>query len=196
MSRDRYRAAEFVAGAHELSQLPADRGREVAFAGRSNSGKSSVLNALTGNRKLARASKTPGRTRQINFFAMDDARRLVDLPGYGYARVDAALRRHWEKTLADYVEMRESLRGIVIVMDARHAFTAADELMLELAAGCGRPAHVLLNKCDKLSNQEARNTLAAAKTRLAAGQGGVQLFSALRGTGVPELRAQLDAWLE
>lgn len=190
-----YRQANFLMGVHSLAQLPPDRGREVAFAGRSNAGKSSVLNTLVGNRKLARISKTPGRTQQINFFGLAEDLRLVDLPGYGYARVAAAKRKHWGKTVSGYMKARESLCGIVIIMDARHPMTELDLQMLEWSGATGTPVHVLLNKADKLSPGAARLALQKARREPALAGAGVQLFSATAGSGVRELRAVVDRWL-
>lgn len=195
MSEADYRRARFLRGAHSLTQLPPDHGREVAIAGRSNAGKSSVLNALVGNRRLARISKTPGRTQQINFFGLADNHRLVDLPGYGYASVPEAKRKLWGKTVSGYMKSRESLRGVVIVMDARHPMTELDLQMLEWSAATGKPVHVLLNKSDKLSTKAARLALRQAGREPALAGAGVQLFSAADGRGVRELRAVLDQWL-
>jgi len=195
MKDHRYHQTRFLTGARELHQMPADRGLEVAFAGRSNTGKSSVINALTGRSKLARTSKTPGRTREINFFAVSAQARLVDLPGYGYARVPASLKAHWAATLAGYFATRTSLKGLVIIMDARRPLTAPDRQMLALARDAGCPVHIVLNKADKLPGAEGRRTLARARAELAPADARIQLFSALKGTGIDELRGRLDAWL-
>ena len=195
MSEAPYRQARFLLGVHDLAQLPPDRGREVAFAGRSNAGKSSELNCLVGNRRLARISKTPGRTQQINFFGLTDSLRLVDLPGYGFARVPVAQRRHWGKTVSEYIRSRESLCGIVIIMDARHPMTELDVQMLEWGRAAGKPMHVLLNKSDKLSGSVARQVLKEARLEPALAGGAVQLFSATAGSGVRELHGVLDGWL-
>ncbi len=189
--------ARFLIGARKAAQFPSDEGSEVAFAGRSNAGKSSALNAVAGLRSLARTSKTPGRTREINFFDLDDARRLVDLPGYGYARVSDEERRRWARTVEQYLEARRSLRGLVLVMDVRHPFTDFDERFLAWCHGLHRPVHVLLTKADKLSKSRAQASLVIARRHPAVGRGEmtVQLFSALKRKGVERLQAQLASWL-
>ena len=193
-----YRQAQFLKGVARLSGLPVDSGREVAFAGRSNAGKSSVINALTGRAALARISKTPGRTQQINFFVLDDEQhRLVDLPGYGYAKVPLAVKRQWASLVEGYLNSRRSLQGVVLLMDARRPFTDADSQLLEWCVHAGLATHVLLNKADKLSRGAGARVLDDARKRLApAGdEHRVQLFSATRKTGIDELGARLDAWL-
>jgi len=193
-----YRQAQFLKGVARLSALPADVGVEVAFAGRSNAGKSSVINALTGRAALARISKTPGRTQQINFFVLDDQQhRLVDLPGYGYANVPVAVKRQWGRLVEGYLSARDSLRGVVLLMDARRPFTAADSQLFEWCVHAGLATHVLLNKSDKLSRGAGARVLADARKRLAplGDEHRVQLFSASRKTGIDELGARLDAWL-
>ncbi len=193
-----YRQAQFLKGVARLSGLPVDSGREVAFAGRSNAGKSSVINALTGRAALARISKTPGRTQQINFFVLDDEQhRLVDLPGYGYAKVPLAVKRQWASLVEGYLNSRRSLQGVVLLMDARRPFTDADSQLLEWCVHAGLATHVLLNKADKLSRGAGARVLDDARKRLApAGDAHrVQLFSATRKTGIDELGARLDAWL-
>jgi GTP-binding protein len=192
-----YRQARFLKGVARLSALPADAGAEVAFAGRSNAGKSSVINALTGRASLARISKTPGRTQMLNFFVLDDDRRLVDLPGYGYANVPAAVKRRWAALVEGYLSTRRSLAGVVLLMDARRPFTDADLQLLDWCRHSGVATHVLLNKADKLSRGAGARVLADARKRLAAlaDDHDVQLFSATRKTGIEELGARLDAWL-
>ncbi|NIM29306.1 MAG: YihA family ribosome biogenesis GTP-binding protein [Gammaproteobacteria bacterium] len=191
-----YRQARFLKGVARLSALPPDAGAEVAFAGRSNAGKSSVINALTGRASLARISKTPGRTQLLNFFELDDARRLVDLPGYGYANVPMAVKRRWASLVEGYLSARRSLVGVVLIMDARRPFTDADMQLLEWCRHAGVATHVLLNKADKLSRGAGARVLAEARERLAAGNGDqVQLFSATRRRGIEALGARLDAWL-
>ncbi len=189
-----FAAARFVTAAASLDQLPPERGLEVAFAGRSNAGKSSVINRLTGRRALARTSRTPGRTQQIVVFELDAARRLVDLPGYGYARVPEAVRARWGRVIERYLTTRRCLAGIVVVMDARHPFTALDLEMLAFCAAAGRPTLILLNKCDKLSNNAAQAALAAAQKR--APEAAVALFSAATGRGLETLVATLEGWLD
>ena len=196
--REVYRQACFSKGVTRLSALPADSGSEVAFAGRSNAGKSSAINALTGRASLARISKTPGRTQMLNFFVLDDdAHRLVDLPGYGYANVPVSVKRRWAALVEGYLVARRSLAGVVLLMDVRRPFTDADSQLVEWRRHAGGPPHVLLNKADKLSRGAATRVLAAARARLAPlGEAdGVQLFSATRKTGIDELVARLDAWL-
>ena len=145
-----YRAAEFLTSASRLSQCPPDTGREVAFAGRSNAGKSSAINRLTGNKKLARTSKTPGRTQLINFFTLAEECYLVDLPGYGYAKVPPEVKLKWQRELERYLQDRQSLRGLVLLMDVRHPLQEFDRLMLNWAHASHMPVHLLLTKADKI----------------------------------------------
>jgi GTP-binding protein len=191
------RGAQFQLAAHEIKQLPKDAGAEVAFAGRSNAGKSSALNALTGQGALARISKTPGRTQQLVVFTLDDARRLVDLPGYGYAKVPAQLREHWGRVLDVYFRERRALKGVVLVMDVRHPLTAYDRLLLDAARAVGRDCHILLSKADKLSRSQATTALRAVEKAIAeeGWPATVQLFSALKKDGVDAARAKLAQWL-
>lgn len=179
--------ARFLLSSWQPNQFPPDTGAEVAFVGRSNSGKSSALNAITGRRDLARTSKTPGRTQLINFFALKDSQRLADLPGYGYAKVPAEMQRHWRELMNRYVEDRESLVGLMIVMDARRPLTDFDLQMLEWTRSASLNTHLLLTKADKLSRSEAMTTLkqVQAKTQ---GAATAQLFSAVTKTGVDEAR--------
>lgn len=191
-----------MTGAAKLSQLPADSGIEVAFAGRSNAGKSSAINCLSGRRALARTSRTPGRTQQINFFALPesdpDTRRLVDLPGYGYAKVPMALRKEWEKVLHAYLVSRKCLNGLMLVMDIRHPLSEGDCLILDWASEAQMPVHILLTKADKLKRgQQAKSRLGVAKMLDEQWPGTtVQLFSALKREGVEEARMQLAHWLK
>lgn len=186
---------QYEKSVHDLRDLPATRG-EIAFAGRSNAGKSSAINTLAG-RKTAFVSKTPGRTQLINFFRIGDGHYLVDLPGYGYAKVPEAVRRHWQATLAHYLQTRASLVGLVLIMDARHPLTPLDRQMIAWFAPTGRPIHCLLTKADKLSRGEAARALQAVRRELAAQYPGatVQLFSSLRKQGVEEAEAVLAGWL-
>ena len=186
-----YSSASFVTSANDPRQFVPDGGLEVAFAGRSNAGKSSAINAITARRSLARTSKTPGRTQLVNFFALDDDRRLVDLPGYGFAKVPPAMRNHWRRLMTAYFERRRSLAGLVIVMDCRRPLTDFDRQMLGWAESSGCGIHVLLTKADKLSRGKASATLLATRKQLGEGVG-VQLFSALKGTGLEEARRALD----
>ncbi len=186
----------FRIGAYSLKQLPPDTGREVAFAGRSNAGKSSAINAITGRRNLARTSKTPGRTQQINFFDIDPDRRLVDLPGYGFARVPQAQQRHWQQTLPRYLQ-RRSLQGLLMIMDSRHPLTELDRQMLDWSQQTGIPVHILLTKADKLSRTQAGQTLKQVEAALLESTipVTVQLFSARKLLGVDEARKRLLQWL-
>jgi len=177
-------------------QAPPDAGYEVAFAGRSNSGKSSALNALTQRKSLARTSKTPGRTQHLVFFELDDERRLVDLPGYGYAKVPEKVRRHWGLAMETYLSGRESLRGLVLMMDVRHPLTDFDTQMLRWCQHANMPVHILLTKADKLKRGPAMSSLLKVQKTLAEQHNvSVQLFSALKHTGVEQARAVLDSWL-
>lgn len=191
--------AEYLTSAAKASQFPADEGFEVAFAGRSNAGKSSALNALARQKALARTSKTPGRTQMVNFFSLDESHRLVDLPGYGYAKVSANIKARWQKTLSIYLETRQSLKGLILLSDCRHPLQSLDLNLLEWCRVADLPVHVLLTKSDKLSKGQAKITLLEVEKSLAAGEGGrnsVQLFSATKKTGVDQARDQLANWLE
>ena len=193
-----YNGAVFVKSVAQLVQLPADDQAEIAFAGRSNAGKSSALNAITQRRALARTSRTPGRTQLLNFFVLPCGMRLVDLPGYGYASVPLAVRREWAALVEGYLLARASLRGVVLVMDVRHPLTEFDRQMLAWCTGAGVACHVLLTKADKLGRGAAGNTLLAVRRSLAQEAPGatVQLFSAISRQGVDEARAQLEHWFD
>jgi len=189
--------ATFIKSASLVEQCPADIGLEVAFAGRSNAGKSSALNTLT-HARLARTSKTPGRTQLINFFQLDDQRRLVDLPGYGYAKVPLELKEHWKQHLDAYLTQRNSLAGVVLVMDIRHPLSEFDCMMLDWAQMSNIPAHVLLSKSDKLAFGAAKNALLKIQATMRKTFGEmstVQLFSAPKRQGVEEAYARLEQWL-
>nr|MBO2467342.1 YihA family ribosome biogenesis GTP-binding protein [Xanthomonadaceae bacterium] len=191
--------ARYLGAAHTPAQLPADGGHEVAFAGRSNAGKSSALNALTRQNTLARVSKTPGRTQQLVFFEVAPQRYLVDLPGYGYAKVPMEMKAHWQKFLDGYFRQRQALRGLVVVMDIRHPLKDYDRQMLDYAVARGLPAHVLLTKADKLGRgQQAQAVQAVRRELAAAGAGGVgvQAFSSQTRQGVDEACAVVAGWLE
>jgi GTP-binding protein len=192
-----FQNATYLASAHRLQDLPPPREAEIAFAGRSNAGKSSAINALANRTRLAFVSKTPGRTQTINLFRLAGGGILADLPGYGYAKVPEPLRRHWEETLSGYLQTRASLRGLALVMDARHPLTARDEIMLEWFRPTGRPIHVLLTKADKLSRTEAGVTLQRVRRRLDAlgSSYTAQLFSSLQRSGVAEAEAVFAGWL-
>ncbi len=190
-----YPEARFITSAARAAQFITDQGREVAFAGRSNAGKSSAINAILNRRDFARTSKTPGRTQLINFFALDDVRRLIDLPGYGYARVSREMRDHWRGLLDDYFHARDSLTGLILVVDSRRGLGDIDWQMLEWAHTLNGPIHVLLTKADKLSRQEAAAALAKGRQELGA-EVTVQLFSATKKLGLDEARGHLNAMLE
>lgn len=188
--------ATFLTSATRARDCPPDRGIEVAFAGRSNAGKSSALNALTQQGSLARTSKTPGRTQLINFFRIDDERRLVDLPGYGYAKVSADVRNRWQEGLGDYLEHRDSLAGVVLVMDIRHPLTDFDTMMLDWCMTRELRAHCLLTKADKLSRGATANTVLAVRRQLTQWPGATaQAFSATGKTGIDEAWSLLADWL-
>ncbi len=195
-----YNSAVFNTSAARLSQCPEDDGAEVAFAGRSNAGKSSAINTLTNNSKLARTSKTPGRTQLINFFDLNiPGLRIVDLPGYGYAKVPIAMKEHWQKHLDAYLQKRGCLRGVVLVMDIRHPMKEFDEMMVGWCESTGMPLHVLLTKADKLNRGPVQSTLLSLRKDLKARLGDgvtVQAFSALKKTGVEQLQARLNGWLQ
>ena len=192
-----FRGATFYITAHHLTDLPPPLGPEIAFAGRSNAGKSSAINTLVDHNRLAFVSKTPGRTQQINFFSLPGGAFLVDLPGYGYAKVQRELRAHWEQLLSTYLQTRGSLFGMVLIMDARHPLTPLDAQMLNWFATTGKPVHVLLSKSDKLSRQEAQKTLRAVQARLReyADNYTAQLFSSSKKQGMEEAEDVIGAWL-
>ncbi len=191
-----YRQAEFLTSAAKLTQTPADEGYEVAFAGRSNAGKSSAINTLCDQKSLARTSKTPGRTQLLNFFALDEQRRIVDLPGYGYAKVAEGIKRDWQGALADYLEQRECLRGLMLMMDIRHPLKDYDRQMLDWANHISLSVHVLLTKSDKLKRGPASSTVLKVRAELHKLDPAftVQAFSALKRTGVDQAHAKLDEW--
>jgi len=193
-----YHLTRFNTSASKLSQCPEDTGAEVAFAGRSNAGKSSAINTLT-NAKLARTSKTPGRTQLINFFDTNvEGVRIVDLPGYGYAKVPIAMKEHWQKHLDDYLQNRECLRGVVLMVDIRHPLKEFDQMMIQWCNEAGMPLHILLTKADKLNRGAAQNALLKMKQLLDVKNNPlltIQSFSALKTTGVEQLREHLNRWL-
>jgi GTP-binding protein len=194
-----FQRATYAMSVHDPALFPPNEGSEVAFAGRSNSGKSSAINALTGRRRLAHVSKTPGRTQAINFFSVEEHRFLVDLPGYGYAAVAAAEKRHWKMLIGAYIQSRLALRGLIVVMDARHAFGPLDGQLLEWIKPRGLACHVLLTKADKLSARErsaARLEAERAAQRLTAGSCSLQFFSSKTGEGVDTARGVIVRWLD
>jgi len=194
-----FNRAVFTQSAPSIRQCPPEAGAEVAFAGRSNAGKSSAINTLTNNNKLARTSKTPGRTQLINFFALNDSQRLVDLPGYGYAKVPKAIKEEWERNLSEYLQKRHCLKGLVVVMDIRHPMQEFDTMMINWAIEVEMPVHILLTKADKLKKGPAQSTL--LKVRKSMVEAGVddlmtvQTFSALKRAGVDQLQQKLSQWL-
>jgi GTP-binding protein len=190
-----YRQAAFMTSAVAASQFPPDSGAEVAFAGRSNSGKSSAINTICDHSKLARTSKTPGRTQQINFFSLDADRRLVDLPGYGFARVPEEVRQQWARMVERYLGSRRSLIGIVMVMDIRHPLQTADRSLLDWIIPLAIPVHILLTKADKLKHGAATSALLTTQRELQhVPRVSVQLYSSLAKTGIDEARGVLDQW--
>ena len=193
-----YFQASFITSAAKLSQSPEDTGYEIAFAGRSNAGKSSAINTLCQQTALARTSRTPGRTQLLNFFRIDDQRRLVDLPGYGYAAVAQDIKADWQGALADYLEKRECLRGVILMMDSRHPLKDYDIQMLEWANHIEIPVHVLLTKVDKLNRKEQAISLERVDAALKefSLEFSVQLFSSLKRWGVDEAHKKLDQWFE
>ncbi len=193
-----YFQASFITSAAKLSQSPEDSGYEIAFAGRSNAGKSSAINTLCQQTALARTSRTPGRTQLLNFFRIDDQRRLVDLPGYGYAAVAQDIKADWQGALADYLEKRECLRGVILMMDSRHPLKDYDIQMLEWANHIEIPVHVLLTKVDKLNRKEQAISLERVDAALKefSLDFSVQLFSSLKRWGVDEAHEKLDQWFE
>ncbi len=190
----RYPHARFLKSADSAAGFGDDSGAEVAFSGRSNSGKSSAINAIVGRKDLARTSRTPGRTQLINIFEIVPGRRIVDLPGYGYAKVPPAMREHWRRLMESYFRERESLAGLVIVVDARRGFGESDEAMLGYAEARGCPAHVLLTKADKLCRNESRQLLQVTRATLGT-RAAAQLFSAETKEGVDAAQGALEALL-
>jgi GTP-binding protein len=194
--------AKFLTSANHINELPEDNGLEIAFAGRSNAGKSSAINSLSRQNRLAYVSKQPGRTQLVNFFEIEERKYLVDLPGYGYAKVPESMRKHWQKTLPTYLQQRQSLVGLVIVMDIRNPLTALDINMLDWFAPRQKPIHVLLTKCDKLSKDKQNKTLFSVQKELENQWSTfyqtpctAQLFSSLKKIGLEEADGVLETWL-
>ncbi len=186
---------QFLKSVMALSGLPYDEGVEIAFAGRSNAGKSSALNAITHIKGLAKTSKTPGRTQTINLFQIDHLRRLVDLPGYGYAKVPVPLKRKWEKVLSEYLQTRECLKGMVLIMDIRHPMRSLDEHMIEWAIQSELPTHILLTKSDKFSRGKALSVLSEVQKKLKQYPLiSCQIFSILNGEGINAARKKVSQW--
>lgn len=198
MTKLNYQKATFLLSVAKINQLPPDTGTEIAIVGRSNSGKSSILNCLTQNKALARVSKTPGRTQLINLFKLDEERRIADLPGYGFAKVPQNTKLQWEKLISTYLQDRNCLRGLLLVMDIRHPLKELDQQILSWCATCNLPVYVLLNKSDKLSASAAKQTAMQVKkfiTNIDASFA-LQTFSALKKLGVTELQQLLDNWFK
>jgi GTP-binding protein len=193
-----YRQARFLISAASIGQLPEGSHLEVAFVGRSNSGKSSAINTLCDNKGLAKISKTPGRTRLINLFALDEARNLVDLPGYGFAKVSLPMKQEWGRLMEQYLQQTERLKGVVVIMDARHPFKTFDIQMLEWCKHFGLPSHVLLTKADKLNKGAQQKALINTQKQLknSGFEASVQTFSALNKSGLDKLVAVMNAWLD
>lgn len=197
-ARNPYQQTRFLTSAAHLKQCPSDEGLEIAFAGRSNAGKSSAINAITQQNKLAKTSKTPGRTQLLNFFQVDsEQHRLVDLPGYGYAKVPLAQKKKWESYIDAYLRNRQSLCGLFLIMDIRHPLTEFDHMILDWTRECQLPTHILLTKADKLKFGPAKSTLLKVQRSLEAFPlCSAQLFSGTRAMGVEEARDQLTDWLQ
>ena len=188
-----FNSANFLTSATNLSQCPPDTGAEVAFCGRSNSGKSSAINALTRKKSLARTSKTPGRTQMINFFSINESCRLVDLPGYGYAKVPTAVKQHWEKHLDEYLRARSCLKGAILLVDIRHPIKEFDETMIDWCLQVELPLHILLTKADKLKTGAQQNSLLSLRQRLSQ-EISTQIFSAKDKKGLDLLEDKLRQW--
>ena len=193
-----FNKTSFLMSAPSIKQSPSDEGKEVAFAGRSNAGKSSVINTLTDNKKLARTSKTPGRTQLLNFFSLSEDRRLVDLPGYGFAKVPIIVKRNWDRNLAGYLQERQSLVGVVILMDIRHPLQKYDWQIIRWASESKMPIHLLLTKSDKLTRGAINNVLLSVEEELAkeklSASFTIQAFSSIKKFGLDELKQKLTIW--
>lgn len=194
MSDNPYRQTRFLLSAQEMEHFPPDHGSEVAFVGKSNVGKSSVINTLTGHGGLARTSKTPGRTQLVNFFEVASGVRLVDLPGYGFAKVPTEVKRHWDIVINDYFNYRQSLRGLILIVDIRRELSAEDNNMLVWCQARNIPVHVLLNKADKLPFGQKKQALLNLKKMMGDRPVTVQLFSATHRDGMDELLQHLNKW--
>lgn len=191
-----YNQATFSISAPDISHLGPDEGIEIAFAGRSNAGKSSALNKLTRQKNLARTSKTPGRTQLINVFSLDEDRRLVDLPGYGYAQVPLEVKKKWQKSLGEYLQKRDSIKGLVVLMDIRHPFKDLDQELIYWAVAADLPVLALLTKADKLKSGKRKTQLLMAREAAMAfcGDVSVEAFSSTNGIGLDKLQQKLDSW--
>lgn len=197
LTKSLFHNAAFMLSVISLDQLPPDKGGEVAFIGRSNAGKSSAINTITGIKGLARSSKIPGRTQMINFFGLDAERRLVDLPGYGYAKVPLQVKQRWQEVVDNYLKSRESLKGLVLIMDIRHPLKESDQQVILWASHCQLPVHILLTKADKLSHGAASSALRQVEHELLSYPGSisVQLFSSLDRVGLDPTYTVLSQWL-
>ncbi|PCK01277.1 MAG: YihA family ribosome biogenesis GTP-binding protein [Alteromonadaceae bacterium] len=201
MDEIHFQTAQFLISAPSIKECPPETGFEVAFAGRSNAGKSSAINTLTNNKKLARTSKTPGRTQLINFFQLSntDSLRIVDLPGYGYAKVPLAMKKKWQANLSVYLQERQCLQGLVLLMDIRQPMQEFDSMMINWAVEAEMPVHALLTKSDKLNRGNAKSTLLKFQRHLDDANVGdlvsAQTFSSLSKEGLPELKTVLNRWL-
>src|SRR3989338_4632580 len=193
-----YNAATFLLGAPTMKELPPDKGIEIAFIGRSNAGKSSAINTITGIKGLARSSKNQGRTQMLNLFKLDDNTRLVDLPGYGYAKVPLNLQEQWQEEVNAYLKKRRCLKALILIMDIRHPLKESDQKLIEWAVACQLPLHILLTKCDKLSRSEAKNTLQSVQQSLNhyGDQVTMQLFSSHERIGVEEAHHYLNQHID
>lgn len=191
-----YAKTHFILSAPDITHLPVDTGVEIAFAGRSNAGKSSALNTLTNQKALARTSKTPGRTQLINLFEVAENCRLVDLPGYGYAQVPEAIKRKWQKSLGEYLQKRESLKGLVVLMDIRHPLKDLDQQMIEWAVSVNIPVMLLLTKADKLASGAQKKQVNMVKEAILPFQGDITVapFSSPKRVGLEGLKQKLDEW--
>ena len=191
-----YAKTHFILSAPDITHLPIDTGVEIAFAGRSNAGKSSALNTLTNQKALARTSKTPGRTQLINLFEVEENCRLVDLPGYGYAQVPEAIKRKWQKSLGEYLQKRESLKGLVVLMDIRHPLKDLDQQMIEWAVSVNIPVMLLLTKADKLASGAQKKQVNMVKEAILPFQGDITVapFSSPKRIGLDALKQKLDEW--
>lgn len=191
-----YQTAKFITSAPDISKLPDDTGIEIAFAGRSNAGKSSALNTLTRQNSLARTSKTPGRTQLINVFELDSGQRLIDLPGYGFAKVPLAVKEKWQQSLSEYLQKRDSLKGLVVLMDIRHPFKETDQELIYWAVSCDIPVLALLTKADKLKQGARMNMVLKARQAAIAFNGDVtvEAFSSLKRFGVDKVEHVLNQW--
>lgn len=191
-----YAKTHFILSAPDITHLPIDTGVEIAFAGRSNAGKSSALNTLTNQKALARTSKTPGRTQLINLFEVEENCRLVDLPGYGYAQVPEAIKRKWQKSLSEYLQKRESLKGLIVLMDIRHPLKDLDQQMIEWAVSVNIPVMLLLTKADKLASGAQKKQVNMVKEAILPFQGDITVapFSSPKRVGLEALKQKLDEW--